>query len=218
MTRLTMLCGLLIATASLSGPVFAGAHKSAADGCPAGQAECQKPGGRHYGGPGAMGEGMGMWPRMGDKLGMSEDQKLELTALMQIYGPRFKELGERGEAQRKELMAMAPDDAGYSKLTESVSEEAGRAAAEVVVLLAELQTNAYALLTPEQQAKYMEMRSTMRERMQERRAGMGEGGMRYRGHHRKHGDGHVCEHGKDGSCPYKSDGKDASGEEADGEE
>lgn len=157
----------------------AGAHKSGADG------DSGARHGRHFSGPPG---GMGMMPRFGKEIDLSDEQKEELATLMGIYGPRLKELRDRGAAQRKELMALAPDDPAYDDLTEEVSEDAGKAAAELVVLLAEMQTNAYGILTDEQQAKYLELRATRKERMQERRESWRE---RRKGHHEKRG-----EHGK----------------------
>ena len=64
---------------------------------------------------------------------------------------------------------MVPDDSDYAELSARVSQEAGLAAAEVVTLLAELQGTVYALLTPEQQATYLELRASREQRMQDRR-------------------------------------------------
>jgi Spy/CpxP family protein refolding chaperone len=113
--------------------------------------------------------GMGMLPRIGEKLGLSEAQKTDLAALLEMYRPRFKEIAARGKEDRAALLAMAPDDSDYAELSARVSQEAGQAAAEVVTLLAELQGTVYALLTPEQQAEYLELRASQKERMQNRR-------------------------------------------------
>jgi hypothetical protein len=107
-------------------------------------------------------------------------------------------------------MAMAPDDAGYDKLTAAVSQEAGLAAAEAVTLLSELQGTVYALLTPEQQVKYLELRAAQKEKMQEyreqRKACMSEDGATREGcmhkgkgkgmRHHKNCDGKDCPHQK----------------------
>ncbi len=103
-----------------------------------------------------------------DKLALSDAQKQDMASLMGIYQPRFKALRERGAADREALFAAAPDATGYAALTDAVSTEAGRTAAEVLVLLAELQANAYALLTPDQQAEYRAMKVKAWERAQEK--------------------------------------------------
>ncbi|MCP4090465.1 MAG: hypothetical protein GY746_11860 [Gammaproteobacteria bacterium] len=184
---------LLLLALFLSGVSYAGAHKSSP---PGGYAS----GGMH----------MGMLPRMGEKLGLSEAQKQDMAALMEMYGPRFKELASRGKADREALMAMAPDDSAYGELTAVVSNEAGLAASEAVTLMSELQGNVYALLKPEQQAKYLELRTAQKDKMQsyrkQREACMGKDadpqacksmhkgkdmGMHKR-MHRKHQDGERC--------------------------
>ncbi len=100
------------------------------------------------------------------ELQLNETQKQEMASLMGIYGPRFKEMRERGAADRRALLLAAPDAPDYRDLTERVSVETARAAAEAVVLLAELQANAYALLDPEQQATYRRLKEQAEERRQ----------------------------------------------------
>lgn len=128
------------------------------------EATCPHHGMHHYGADGFSGiEGMG------DSLGLSDTQKQELAALFQIYQPRIKELAER-TGQSRELLALAPDDPNYSLEAAKLSQLAGATAAEMVILLSELQSNAYALLSDEQQARYMELRAEQRARMEQRRA------------------------------------------------
>jgi hypothetical protein len=155
--------------------------------------------GGHTGGGGMQmhgGEGMGIPPRLAEKLDLTNQQQQDLVALMGLYGPRIKAIAERGKADREALVAVAPDDAAYGELSARVSQEAGLAAAEVVILLTELQTNLYALLNTDQQAKYLAMRTDMQQRMQERRESWQQGDRP--GHHGKHsgkhGDGEQCPH------------------------
>jgi Spy/CpxP family protein refolding chaperone len=115
---------------------------------------------------------MAMFTRMGEELALTEPQKQELAALMEMYRPRIKELAQRGQENLRPLMDMAPDDPAYNKLATELSEQAGASAAEMVTLLTELQANAYALLTTEQQATFMAKRAEMRERMDKRKAEM----------------------------------------------
>jgi len=201
----------------LSSIALAGAHKSTPPGGngPGGNG----PGGMHMGM--GMGGEMGMLPRMGKKLGLSEAQKQDMAALMEMYGPRFKELAARGKADREALLAMAPDDPAYGELTATVSQEAGLAAAEAVTLIGELQGNVYALLTPEQQAQYLELRAAQKDKMQsyreQRKQCMGKDadpeackgmykGMHKGKHHHKHGDGE--------NCPYREAPAEAEVDEA----
>ncbi len=129
---------------------------------------------------------MGIPPKLAERLNLSEQQQQDMLALTGLYGPRLKEIADRGKADRQTLAAMAPDDPSYGDYAGRVSQEAGLAAAESVTLMTELQSNIYALLDEEQQAEYMAMRVEMRERMEARRDAMREGGMPH-----KHGD---CTH------------------------
>ncbi|MDP6436740.1 MAG: Spy/CpxP family protein refolding chaperone [Gammaproteobacteria bacterium] len=182
MTHSMKLAGALLLACFVTLTAQAGAHKSGADG-DSGDRHGRHFGGRHFGGPRG---GMDMMPGFGKEIDLSDEQKEEMAALMGIYGPRLKELRERGDAKRKELMALAPDDPAYDDLTEDVSEDVGKAAAELVVLLAEMQANAYGILTDEQQAKYLELRASSKERMQERRDAWRERREQYRGKRGKH--------------------------------
>jgi Spy/CpxP family protein refolding chaperone len=127
------------------------------------------------------GDNAGMF---GAELKLSGTQKQEFASLMQIYGPRLQEIRKRGQDERKRLLSMAPDDPDYSKLTDQVAKDASKSATEVVVLLAELQSNAYALLTSEQQQKSGEFRQKILERLDTIRERGGEGMRRGGGKHR----------------------------------
>jgi Spy/CpxP family protein refolding chaperone len=124
-----------------------------------------------HGGPAGAGP-LAMFERMGDELGLSEPQKQELAALMQMYRPRIMELGKRGQENSRALLEMAPGDPAYNRMAYELSQQAGASAAELVTLLSELQANAYALLTNEQQSKFMALRAEQRERMEQRKAEM----------------------------------------------
>lgn len=99
-----------------------------------------------------------------EKLSLSDVQKQDMAALIGIYQPRFKSLRERGQADREALFEAPPDAANYSLLVNTVSNEAGQTASEMVVLLTELQANAYALLTAAQQAEYRDLKAKARQR------------------------------------------------------
>ena len=111
---------------------------------------------------------------------------------MELYGPRFKQIAERGKADRQTLMALAPNDPAYNELSARVSQEAGLAAAEVVTLMTELQSNLFALLSEEQQAKFMQLRAENRQRMEEKREQWRDGekhdGEHCPHHHEHHGE------------------------------
>lgn len=115
------------------------------------------------------GELTAMRERM-QQLGLSELQKQELGTLVGIYEPRLREIVARGHADREALLLAVPGSADYNSLTGKVSQEAAASAGEMVVLLAELQANAYALLTDEQQAQYLELKEEARAKAAEKAA------------------------------------------------
>jgi Spy/CpxP family protein refolding chaperone len=153
--------------------------------------------GGHLGGGSAGGSGeLRLMEKMGADLNLSENQKKDFAALLELYRPRFEEIARRGAADRKQLLILAPDAPDYTVLAEKVSAEAGRSAAETVTLLAELQGLVFALLTTEQQQTYLRLRAERRAKMQEHREKMKSGDY----HHGKqcdcagHADGSYCPH------------------------
>lgn len=188
MAALMLSAGPLLAeaetTTNEAGPAAAGAcpHDGQAGQCAMGQGQTCQHKGKACMGSGKHGKGMhgmageagpmAMFTRMGEELALAEPQKQELAALMEMYRPRIKELAQRGQENLRPLMYMAPDEPAYNILATELSEQAGASAAEMVTLLTELQANAYALLTTEQQATFMAKRAEMRERMEKRKAEM----------------------------------------------
>lgn len=179
----------LVAGLLLSGAVFAGGHKGPGSSMGSGMGS-----GMGAGMHGA--EGMGMPAKLAEKLDLSEQQKQDFLTLMELYAPRFKEIAARGKAEREALITTAPDAATYAELAARVSQEAGLAAAEVVTLMAELQSNVYALLNSEQQAKYLALRDEQQQRMQDRRERWQNG---EKPEH--HGKGFGGHHGAGEQCP-----------------
>ena len=132
----SLIAGILTGLIFISGAsvALAGGHNSGGDAaekaCSADDHECtHKQHGKHQK---HRGGGRGMF---GSELNLSDTQKQDLGALMQLYQPRLAEIRKRGEADRRKLLAMNPDDAAYGQLTDAVAEQAGGSAAEVVVLL-----------------------------------------------------------------------------------
>ncbi len=154
--------------------------------------------------------------RMAEKLQLTDTQKQDFAALMELYRPRLKATISRGKADREALLAMAPDSPDYPAMSSKVGKEAGRAAQESVALLAELQGLVYTLLTPEQQVRYMDLGEERREKMLEMR----KQGFHGKGHKKDHcGEhsgkpcGHKCAHaGADGQgyCPNHKPAADAA--------
>jgi Spy/CpxP family protein refolding chaperone len=177
---LLMAISFALSTSALAAePTAAGAEQS----CPAGEHACECHHGSHHGLQGDP-DGMQMFERMSDEMGLSDDQMQQLAALSEMYRPRFKELMQRGTESRQALLTMAPDDPAYNTTASEMSQLASLTAAEMITLITELQANAYALLTTEQQAQYLELRAQQRAKMEAKKAAMEErrkagGGQQY---------------------------------------
>ena len=178
---------LSIVVVGLSAVAIAGGHRSAQEPP---KSEPVKPAVAH-------GE-MRHLESMAAKLNLTDAQKKDFAALVDLYKPRFEQLVKRGEADRDELFDMAPDDPSYSSQTDLVSQDASRSAAEAVTLIAELQGLVYGLLTPEQQDIFLGLRAEQRARMEERRARYRAGDFDHRKGKQRH-----CRHMKSGgSCSH----------------
>ena len=170
------LCALLMSTAPLAGGHQASEdeanrscpHHSNVDGHTCSHHGKYGPHGKH-GGPRSEEELAAMRERM-DKLGLSDAQKQEMGTLFGIYQPRVREILERGLADREALVMAVPGSDKYNSLIGTVSQEAAASAGEMVVLLAELQANAFALLTDEQQDKYQALKGEARAKAEEKAA------------------------------------------------
>jgi len=154
--------------------------------------------GGHRGGLESAGDMRGLG-KVAEQLDLSETQKQDFAALLELYRPRFAELVQRGKADRERLLEMAPDDPAYPAMAETVGNEAAASARESVTLLAELQGLVYGLLSAEQQQSYLDLRAKQRAKMAELRK-RGKDGYKD-GHTGKQGKHHKC-----GKCAHTDDG------------
>ena len=83
-----------------------------------------------------------------------------------MYRPRFQALRQQNQGSFSELMTLAPNDPAYNELAAELSQQASATAGELITLLTELQSNAYALLNADQQEAFLKLRAERREAMQ----------------------------------------------------
>lgn len=124
--------------------------------------------GGHRGGPMA---GLG-GPRaelMFQALDLSSEQRDVIEDIEASYRPQFEALRDSGRDSRRALLETTPDDPDYATVVAEASQAAGQNASQLVLLAAELRRELYAVLTPEQREKALQLRAEMRERFQERR-------------------------------------------------
>jgi len=92
-----------------------------------------------------------------DELGLSAQQRADLQAIATDYGTRFRDLAQIGRDTARNLMQIAPDAPEYRDKTQEASALAASSAAELVVLLAEMRSLLYAVLTAEQREQLKTM-------------------------------------------------------------
>jgi periplasmic protein CpxP/Spy len=117
------------------------------------------------GGPGGPGAFLG---RMGQELGLSDDQKQRIRGILESARPEMQSVRTELRANREKLDALSPDDPSYGSVVSSVSKTAGDLTTRMVANGAQVQSQVWAVLTPEQRTKATALRSQMRERMQQR--------------------------------------------------
>jgi len=105
---------------------------------------------------------------MFEALDLTPEQRDTVDSINEAYRPKLRALRESGRDSRRALMNTAPDDANYSAVVDQASLDAGQNAAALVRLMAAMRSEVYAVLTPEQRVKALELRSKMRERFQQR--------------------------------------------------
>ncbi|WIO73874.1 Spy/CpxP family protein refolding chaperone [Porticoccaceae bacterium LTM1] len=139
----------LLATISLSGIAMADQHG-------------KKEGGRHHPGMMQMGD------RMAEKLQLTEQQREEMRAIHEEYGPRMKELMQSTRETRKALHEAKGSGASQSDI-DALAKAQGEHQAEMISLRYEIHERMQAVLTEEQRAQMEEMKENRQEKMKERR-------------------------------------------------
>lgn len=154
-TRTAIVTGFLAATliASLAARAFAG---TSADGSAA------PPAGAHHGGHDA---GVGL-NHMLKQLNLSPEQQTQVESIMAGAKPQLQAQHASARANREKLASSSPNDPGYPAAVAAVQNDA----AAGIKLMADLKTQVYAVLTPEQQAKIPALQAAAKAQMAARRA------------------------------------------------
>jgi periplasmic protein CpxP/Spy len=101
-------------------------------------------------------------------LDLSEAQRSSIRAIAANHKAEFEAIGERMRAAQKALMEVqTAETVDESAIRAKVSERAV-VEADAAVLRARVQSETWALLTPEQQQKARDLRAQREQRMQER--------------------------------------------------
>lgn len=127
------------------------------------------PGG-HPGGHGMDGFGGGhRFERMAEELNLSAEQKTQVEQIMQASRPQMKELRQQLMEKRRALMALARQGYDEAQVTQQ-AQQVGDLVEQLTVLATRTGAQAYAVLTPEQQAQLEARMQERRERHAQRRA------------------------------------------------
>jgi protein CpxP len=128
-------------------------------------------GGGHGGEPG-MGE-YGLHPRMFERmageLGLTDAQRQSIRGLFESARPAMQQRREQARANAELLRKTQPDSPEYQAVVARVSRTAGELAASGVSDAAQLRSQVWAVLTPEQRVKAQQLGEQRQLRRDERR-------------------------------------------------
>ena len=121
--------------------------------------------------PGAHGHPHGAGPQMDlrhilRQLNLTPEQKTQVDSILSSAKPQMQAHHATSVANREKLMVLSPSDPAYPAAVAAVQADASSG----VKLAADLKTQVYAVLTPEQQAKIPEIQATAKAQIAARRA------------------------------------------------
>lgn len=117
---------------------------------------------------GMMGGGMGgdMQGRLMQQLDLTEEQQAKIKAIQEENRPQMQEARQAIQKANQALQEAIED--GTDEQILAAAKALGEASGKEGILRAKTGRKVNAVLTPEQQAKFKELRTQMRERMQQR--------------------------------------------------
>jgi len=95
--------------------------------------------------------------RMAEKLGLSEQQKVQVNTLRQNHRNEAKPLRTEKRALRKELHKLDPNDATYAAKLADIANRQAAVERQLIILKGNKRQQMSRILTPEQMAKRKEM-------------------------------------------------------------
>jgi periplasmic protein CpxP/Spy len=148
--------------------VGAGAYVHAQDGNTNPQPPAFRGRGMGPGGPGGPGRGpggpMGMLPRLGPRIGLTDAQKDQIKTIADAHKDEWKALAERGRAAHMALDAAISADAIDEALIRQKSAETAAVDADVAVARAHAHAEVFQILTADQKTQLKTMQGEMQQR------------------------------------------------------
>lgn len=122
------------------------------------------------GGPGRMGPGglMGMLPRLGRELQLTDAQRDQIKAIAQSHRDEWKALADRARTAHDGLRAAVTADTVDETAIRQKSAEVSAVEADMAVAQAHAHAEVFQILTADQKAKLKELRTQMQNRRQNR--------------------------------------------------
>jgi len=87
-------------------------------------------------------------------LTLTTEQTAAIRSIGEAYRIRFHALAERGSGARQKLRETPPDDPGYASAVDAAAHEASLLSADGVRLVADMWSEIYGVLTPEQRQQF----------------------------------------------------------------
>ncbi|WP_286240914.1 Spy/CpxP family protein refolding chaperone [Neptuniibacter halophilus] len=122
--------------------------------------------------------------RMSERLNLSEEQEAQLRSHMAGGKDQMKAQRESRREIQRQLMQLDPGAADYQDQLSQLVLKAQKQTEAMILARAEQKEKLHQILTPEQEAKFAEMRSQMQEKMEkrgDRHGGYGHHGEDHRG-------------------------------------
>jgi periplasmic protein CpxP/Spy len=121
---------------------------------------------RGPGGPmGADGPMMGMLPRLGRQLQLTDSQRDQLRAIADSHRDEWKALGDRARTARQALRAAVTSETIDETLIRAKSADVAAVEADIAVARAHAHAEVLQILTADQKAKLKELQTQMQNRM-----------------------------------------------------
>lgn len=154
----TAAAGISIASAQATAP--------AATTPPAGGPHWGGRGGHHHFGPG----------RLLHKLGLTDQQKASIKAIMTAAKPQMQSMGQQMQANHLKLSQTKPDDPNYANVVAEVAQANATLASQRTTQGSELWAKMYAVLTPAQKTQLATLQAQWAAKASARRARWGQQG------------------------------------------
>jgi Spy/CpxP family protein refolding chaperone len=135
-------------------------------------------GGAGFGGGGGVGMLRGFLGRLGDKIGLDEDQRAEIELIAETEGPMIRGYFEQMQVLRREFTTDNDPESFDEAAFRSHAEEMAQIQVEIKVASARAMAKAWAVLTEDQKQELEELRELMgpRGRFGRHHRGPGHGG------------------------------------------